>query len=110
MILREKPGDTQDNGVWLATTEAHHASLLKDFPSMRSIAVFGGTVSGWQVLPAERDDFEDAALRACAMVRAGDLRIGKVPKPKGTKTPKTPKAPATKKPVAAKKKPPAKKR
>lgn len=114
MALREKPGDLQDNGVWLATTEAHHTSLQKDFPAMRSIAVFGGTVSGWQVLPAESDDFEDAALRACAMVRAGDARIGKVPKPKRAKTPAVPKKSPAKKSSAAKKSPakksPAKKR
>ncbi len=40
LILRDKPGDT-DNGVWLATTKDHHQSLLQEFPAMRSIGVFG---------------------------------------------------------------------
>ena len=77
--LRKKLGDTHDSGVWVATTEAHHASLREELPSLRSIAVFGVGVTGWQNLPEADDDFEDAALRACALVRAGDPRIGKVP-------------------------------
>lgn len=84
LVLREK--GAEDDGVWIATTEEHHASLRKDFPRMRSIAVLGGGgTTGWQLLPADADDFEDAALRACALVRAGDARIGKVPKRKSAK-------------------------
>src|SRR5271165_6041008 len=81
-ILRQKETETTDNGVWLATTEEHHESLRREFPAMRSIQVFGGGTTGWQVLPAEEDDFEEAALRACELVMAGDQRIGKIP---GTK-------------------------
>jgi hypothetical protein len=78
-ILRDKRQDG-DNGVWLATTEEHHASLRREFPNMRSIRVFGKPVTGWQVLPADAPDFEPAALRACELIAAGDARIGKVPK------------------------------
>ncbi|WP_437693691.1 hypothetical protein [Sorangium sp. So ce176] len=77
LALRDKPGP--DNGVWLATTEEHHAALRRDLPSMRSIEVLGKAVTGWQVLPADAPDFEEAALRACALIEAGDPRIGKVP-------------------------------
>jgi hypothetical protein len=79
LILRDKRDPTADNGVWLATTEEHHESLGRDFPSMRSIQVFGKKATGWQVLPADAEDFEEAALRACEFVLAGDPRIGKVP-------------------------------
>jgi len=81
LILRnkDKPGQTADNGVWLATTEEHHRSLRRDFPNMRSIEVLGKKVTGWQVLPADAEDFEEAALRACELVLAADPRIGKVP-------------------------------
>ncbi|WP_437906042.1 hypothetical protein WME95_48815 [Sorangium sp. So ce327] len=79
LILRDKPAPAQDNGVWLATTEEHHAALRPEFPNMRSIEVLGSGVTGWQVLPAEAPDFEEAALRACALIEAGDPRIGKVP-------------------------------
>ncbi len=79
LILRDKPGSSADNGVWLATTKEHHASLRREFPNMRSIRVLGKRVTGWQVLPADSPDFEAAALRACELVLARDPRIGKVP-------------------------------
>lgn len=79
LILRDKRDGTADNGVWLATTEEHHQSLRREFPNMRSIQVFGKKVTGWQVLPADARDFEEAALHACELVLAGDPRIGKVP-------------------------------
>jgi hypothetical protein len=82
LILRDKPGVSADNGVWLATTKDHHESLRGEFPHMRSIQAFGVEVTGWQVLPADAPDFEEAALRACDLIAARDLRIGKVPKPK----------------------------
>jgi hypothetical protein len=79
-ILRDKRDQSAaDDGVWLATTEEHHQSLRRDFPSLRSIRVLGKKVTGWQVLPADGQDFEQAALRACELVLANDPRIGKVP-------------------------------
>jgi len=81
LVLRDRKNDP-DNGVWLATTEEHHRSLRREFPSMRSISILGGAVTGWQVLPADAADFEEAALHACELVVTGDPRIGKVPKPR----------------------------
>ena len=79
LILRDKPDQTADNGVWLATTEDHHQSLRREFPNMRSIQVLGKKVTGWQVLPADAPDFEEVALHACELILAADPRIGKVP-------------------------------
>jgi hypothetical protein len=80
LILREKPTYTADNGVWLATSEEHHESLRREFPNIRSIQLLGKRITSWQVLPSDSPDFEQAALRACELVLAGDPRIGKVPK------------------------------
>ncbi len=81
LVLRDKASPRCDDGVWLATSSEHHETLRREFPSMRSIEVLaGGGVTGWQVLPAESDDFEEGVLRACELVRRGDVRIGKVPK------------------------------
>jgi hypothetical protein len=87
LILRDKSGQTTDNGVWLATTVEHHLSLRREFPNMRSIQVLGKMgkqalgkqVTGWQLLPADAPDFEEAALHACELIVARDPRIGKVP-------------------------------
>jgi hypothetical protein len=80
LILRDGREPPADNGVWLATTEEHHRSLAREFPGMRSIQLFGKGTTGWQVLPADAPDFEQAALRACELIVARDPRIGKVPK------------------------------
>jgi hypothetical protein len=83
LILRERPSHPDDNGVWLATTREHHASLRVELPSLRSIGVLGeGGTTGWQSLPASGEHFEDEVLHACALVRARDPRIGKIPKRK----------------------------
>jgi hypothetical protein len=80
LILRDKHSETADNGVWLATTHEHHDSLRREFPNMRSIQLLGKETTGWQVLPADAPDFEEAAMHACELIVDRDLRIGKVPK------------------------------
>ena len=96
LVLRDKPGSA-DNGVWLATTRDHHESLRREFPNMRSIGVLSGPVTGWQILPSDAPDFEEAALRACELIAARDPRIGKVPKSKARKraTPRASSLPPT---------------
>ena len=84
----EKDKFPADNGVWLATTREHHDSLRREFPSMRSIGVLGKEITGWQILPADADDFERAALHACDLIAAGDPRIGKIPAAKRASRPR----------------------
>jgi len=76
LILRNKENSIDDNGVWIATSKAHHSSLRKELPSMRALRVFGDS-SGWQNLPASANDFEEAVLFICELILKGDPRIGK---------------------------------
>ena len=99
LILRDKKDHTADNGVWLATTQEHHASLRREFPNMRSIPVLGKKVTGWQVLPASAPDFEETALHACDLIAAGDPRIGKVPGARRASKPAAKKAVQSRKPM-----------
>jgi hypothetical protein len=92
LILRDRPKGTADNGVWLATAEAHHESLRHEFPNMRSIEIFQKKVTGWQLLPVDAPDFEESAFRACELIAAKDPRIGKVPKAKKSSASRSPKA------------------
>jgi len=85
LILRERKTSTPDNGVWLATSKEHHASLRGIFPSMRSIKVFGGKETNWQNLPADANDFEEMVIQACEMILRGDNRIGRESKNKTAK-------------------------
>ncbi|MGZ3696438.1 MAG: hypothetical protein ACXVBL_19320 [Bdellovibrionota bacterium] len=87
-ILRKREKPLSDDGIWIATTPEHYASLKKDLPSIRSIEIFGPGPTGWQNIPAQSVQFEEDALRAVALALKKDPRIGKVPagkKPKKTK-------------------------
>jgi hypothetical protein len=97
LILRDRPDHGADNGVWLATSAEHHASLQGEFPRMRSIRMFGTTVTSWQVLPADAGDFEESAMHVCELVIAGDPRIGRVPAPRRARVSGRVKATPTKK-------------
>jgi hypothetical protein len=78
LALRDK--DDEDSGVWIGTTNEHQESLKKDFPSMRSIKIFGPGTSGWQILPKDADDFETSVNHLCDLILKNDSRIGKIPK------------------------------
>ena len=82
LILRERKDHTEDNGVWIATSSEHHASLKKEFPSLRSIQVLGEKETEWQNISAGADDFESSVIRICELIKKGDKRIGKIPKRK----------------------------
>ncbi len=83
LILRNK--DDEDSGVWIATMQEHHASLKKEFSSMRTIKLFGSGISNWQILPLDADSFETDVNRVCELILKGDGRIGTIPKPKKKK-------------------------
>jgi len=85
LILRKKTSDDTDNGVWIATTSEHHDSLKKLFPNMRSILVFGGGETGWQLLPEDAVDFEESVNEVCKLIMRHDKRVGKIPKKKKKK-------------------------
>ena len=85
LVLRKKESARADNGVWIGTSREHHASLLKEFPSMRSLRLLGSVPTNWQNIPESSDDFESEVLRACELIVKGDPRIGKIPKLKTRK-------------------------
>jgi len=82
LVVRKKSAETFDNGVWIATSRDHHASLRRDFPSLRSISIFGKRETEWQNIPEDATDFEESVMRACELILKNDLRIGKVPEKK----------------------------
>jgi len=85
LILRDKEDLTHDNGVWVATTPEHHDSLKKEFPCLRPVRLLGTNVTAWQNIPSDLDDFEEVVLNICDLIRKGDKRIGKIPKPRKKK-------------------------
>jgi hypothetical protein len=84
LALRQKNEHKDSNGIWVATGKEHHPSLRKEFPSMHSIPILMGRngETGWQMIPADADDFEESVLQLCRLIVRGDPRIGKLPRPR----------------------------
>ncbi len=82
IILRQRDDHEDANGIWMATSTEHHATLKKEFPSMHSVFLLsdGKKETEWQMIPVEADDFESSAIRICEMILKGDARVGKIPK------------------------------
>jgi hypothetical protein len=82
LILRDRADHEDSNGVWIATSAEHHASLKKEIPSMHSVYLLsdGKRETQWQMIQVDADDFESSAVRLCELILKGDARVGRIPK------------------------------
>ncbi|HKR59818.1 MAG TPA: hypothetical protein VJS64_08775 [Pyrinomonadaceae bacterium] len=78
LLLRERENQPERNGLWLATTSEHLASLREEFPLLPSSCVIHSDKNGWLFLPARLEIFESYAVKACGLIANGDTRIGVV--------------------------------
>ncbi len=87
LMLRQRKEAPGINGVWIATSPEHHKSLKNDIPSLRSISPVSNdpAETGWQLIPLDSDNFEKSVIKACELIKHGDLRIGKIPIPRKKK-------------------------
>ena len=72
-----------DNGGWVVLAEGvdpGDKGLRREFPSLRKIAMLGGMIGHWLVIPADGPDFEGEAARFCELLLRRDARLGRVPK------------------------------
>lgn len=83
LVLRERNDQKDTNGVWVATNTEHHKSLQKDLPSLRPFSIYSKAVkeTEWQLLPVDSDDFETSVIKVCELIKRGDARVGRIPKP-----------------------------
>src|SRR5262245_57194136 len=67
LVLRQRADHPEANGVWVATTMEHHASLKKSLPSLRSVYLLSDGVAetNWQMIPVESESFEEEVINAC---------------------------------------------
>ncbi|MGZ3649950.1 MAG: hypothetical protein ACXVB9_13960 [Bdellovibrionota bacterium] len=84
MFLICKEGNP-DNGICLATTKEHIASLGKELRSLRHLESSGPESTDWRLLPAGSPHFESDAERACRLILKRDPRIGREPKSRAKK-------------------------
>ena len=80
LSLRESTRQPRFNGVWLYTQAEHVESLRREFAALprRCFWKSARSRSGWVILAAELEDFEECAFRACELILRGDRRIGRV--------------------------------
>ncbi len=85
LSLRESAKQPKYNGVWLYTEAEHVESLRAEFPELprRCFWKSKQSGSGWVILAAGLEDFEECAYRACEMILRGDRRVGRVTRRKG---------------------------
>ena len=88
-----------DIGIWVCIPNEHTLSMKSEFPQLRGVSFFQDENSAWQCLPESEPEFEELALKFCKMIKRGDLRIGRIPKPK-KKSKKMTKKPVKKTPPA----------
>ena len=90
--LRENAKAPEDNGLWLVLSEEgfsefalsadldpSNSALKKEFPSLRPIALLGGVIQHWLLIPSDSPTFEQEALHACNLLLARDHRLGRIP-------------------------------
>jgi hypothetical protein len=79
MFMIAKDGNP-DNGICLATSKPHIASLAKEIRSLRHLESYGPDATDWRLIPTDSEEFESDAEKACRLILARDSRIGREPK------------------------------
>lgn len=80
LSLRQSEKQPRFNGVWLYTEAEHVESLRGEFPRLprRCFWKSKKSGSGWVIIAADSEDFEESAFKACELILRGDRRIGRV--------------------------------
>jgi hypothetical protein len=81
LMLRERDNQPGLNGIWIATARGGQESLKKALPALRTVSgpKAKNPETGWQMISATADDFEETAIRVCELIIRRDPRIGKIP-------------------------------
>ena len=92
LMLRDSAKQPEDNGVWLVFSETANLAdpgIRRDFPSLRLIALLGGKIPHWRLIPSDSPTFESEALHACEFLLKHDARFGRVPQSRQTRPSRT---------------------
>lgn len=80
LSLRQSVRQPHYNGVWLYTQAEHIESLRREFSQLprRCFWKSKKSGSGWVILAANLEEFEEYTFRACELILRGDRRLGRV--------------------------------
>lgn len=77
LFLRNGENQPEFNGVFIATHPPYFASLQKDIHESKMEFDLDGSTDSWIFVSEDLNDFEAKVNTACALIKAGDVRIGK---------------------------------
>lgn len=77
MLLRERENQPEFNGVFIATQPEHYDALSKDIHISNMDVDIDGMPHSYLFLSEDLDNFDEKVKKACELIKAGDLRIGK---------------------------------
>lgn len=77
MLLRDRESQPEFNGVLVATQPEYFPALQQEIHTSRMEFDLDGADQTWIFISEDIDGFEEKVKKACAMVKAGDTRIGK---------------------------------
>ena len=83
LATRKREKAPEDNGIWIGTSAEHLPSLQAQFPDLRPLV--SHPIKKWILIPEDSDTFEETATSVCELIKAGDPRIGVLPKSKKKK-------------------------
>ena len=93
LMLRDSSKQPKDNGAWLVFSERANLAdpgIQRDFPSLRLIDLLRGKIAHWRLIPADSPTFESEALHACELLLKHDVRFGRIPQSRQTRSTKLP--------------------
>lgn len=77
-LLRDKENQPEYNGVFVATQPQYYDALLQEIHASQMEVDIDGVVHSWLFISEDLEDFEQKIKIACELIKAGDLRIGKI--------------------------------
>ena len=77
LLLRDREVHPEFNGVFVATQPAFFEDMQAEIHTSRMEFDLDGAEKTWIFISEDLNDFEEKVKKACAMIKAGDERIGK---------------------------------
>ncbi len=77
LLLRDRETQIEFNGVFVATHSEFFTELQQEIHTSRMEFDLDGMKNTWIFISEDLEDFEAKVQKACNLIKAGDVRIGK---------------------------------
>jgi hypothetical protein len=77
LLLRDRDNQPEFNGVFIPTEPAYFESLQGEIHRSKMKFDLDGRHDSWIFISEDLEDFEEKVKKACELIKAGDIRIGK---------------------------------